>query len=161
MESSSRSPPLARGAAGPGATFGAVTSRPNLKDFSPERLREQLAIAGLRPFRADQIAAWLYRRGVEDFALMTDLPLEERRRIGAEFELRALEVAAIDRSRDGTVKAALRARDGSVVESVLIPEEDRTTLTDAGVAAVYTPKDYELSLIMGEVLDLIETGRSE
>jgi 23S rRNA (adenine2503-C2)-methyltransferase len=105
-----------------------VTSRPNLKDFSPERLREQLATAGLRPFRADQIVAWLYRRGVEDFDSMTDLPLEERRRIGAEFELRALEVAAIDRSRDGTVKAALRARDGSVVESVLIPEEDRTTL---------------------------------
>jgi hypothetical protein len=101
-----------------------VTSRPNLKDFSPERLREQLATAGLRPFRADQIVAWLYRRGVEDFDSMTDLPLEERRRIGAEFELRALEVAAIDRSRDGTVKAALRARDGSVVESVREPPLD-------------------------------------
>jgi len=116
------------GASGAGATVGGVTSRPNLKDLSLERLREQLVSSGLRAFRADQIAAWLYRRGVEDPAAMTDLPLVERRRLESEFEIRALEVAAVDRSRDGTVKAALQARDGSVVESVLIPEDERTTL---------------------------------
>jgi 23S rRNA (adenine2503-C2)-methyltransferase len=107
---------------------GAMATRPNLKDYSIERLRERLAADGLRPFRAEQIAAWLYRRGVEDPAAMTDLGEADREHLAATFELRALEVASVERSRDGTVKAALRARDGSLVESVLIPEDDRTTL---------------------------------
>jgi len=34
-------------------------------------------------------------------------------------------------------------------------------LLAAGVAAVYTPKDYELVRIMGEILDLVESGRAE
>jgi 23S rRNA (adenine2503-C2)-methyltransferase len=59
---------------------------------------------------------------------MTDLPAAVRARIGSDFELRALEVQSVQHSRDGTRKAALRARDGGLVEAVLIPEEDRTTL---------------------------------
>lgn len=103
-------------------------TRPNLKDYSVERLRERFAEDGLRPFRADQIAAWLYRRGVEDPLQMTDLARDVREKLAAEWDTSALEVARVDRSRDGTLKAALRAADGALVESVLIPEEDRTTL---------------------------------
>ncbi len=62
--------------------------------------------------------------------------------------------AVVEELRDRGVEAP-------VIVGGIVPEGDRTTLTDAGVAAVYTPKDYELSRIMGEVLDLIETGRSE
>jgi 23S rRNA (adenine2503-C2)-methyltransferase len=102
--------------------------RPNLKDYSLGTLRERLAGEGLRPFRADQIAAWLYRRGVDDPAAMTDLPADVRERLRAGFDLRALEVARVERSRDGTRKAVLRTRDDRLVESVLIPEDDRTTL---------------------------------
>jgi 23S rRNA (adenine2503-C2)-methyltransferase len=105
-----------------------VESTANLKDYSLARLRARLAADGLRPFRADQIAAWLYRRGVEDPEAMTDLPLDVRARLASDFELRALEVRTLQHSRDGTRKAILRARDGSLVESVLIPEEDRVTL---------------------------------
>jgi len=100
----------------------------NLKDYSLARLRDRLASDGLPAYRADQIAAWLYRRGVEDPDAMTDLPVDIRARLANDFELRALEIHGVERSRDGTQKAALRARDGSLVESVLIPEEDRTTL---------------------------------
>jgi 23S rRNA (adenine2503-C2)-methyltransferase len=101
---------------------------PNLKDHSIESLRERLAEDGLRPYRAEQIAAWLYRRGVEDLDAMTDVAREDRERIAARWELRALDVVRHDVSSDGTQKAALRARDGALVEAVLIPEEDRTTL---------------------------------
>ncbi|MFP5254713.1 MAG: protein meaA [Acidimicrobiia bacterium] len=41
-----------------------------------------------------------------------------------------------------------------IVAGGIIPEEDRPTLLAAGVEAVYTPKDFELSKIMGEVVDL-------
>ena len=100
----------------------------HIKDHSIERLRERLAAAGERPYRADQIAAWLYRRGVEDPAQMTDLGAELRARLGREWQLSALDVERVDRSVDGTCKAALVARDGARIESVLIPEDDRMTL---------------------------------
>ncbi len=102
--------------------------RPSLKDFSVEALRERFAAEGIARYRADQAAAWLYARGVDDLQAMTDLGLDLRERLAREWETRALEVESAQTSRDGTVKAALRARDGALVEAVLIPEEDRTTL---------------------------------
>jgi (2R)-ethylmalonyl-CoA mutase len=48
--------------------------------------------------------------------------------------------------------------DAPVVAGGIIPEEDRPRLIAAGVAAVYTPKDFELARIMGEILDLAGTG---
>jgi len=100
----------------------------NLKDYSVESLRERLARDGMRPFRAEQIAGWLYQRGVEDPGAMTDLGREDRERIAAGWRTRALDVARHEVAQDGTQKAALRCADGALIESVLIPEEDRTTL---------------------------------
>ncbi len=105
-----------------------MSGRPNLKDYSVERLRERLAEDGMRSFRAEQIAAWLYKRGVDDPAAMTDLSLDAREQIASTWDTRALEVESRARSTDGTVKAVRRAADGALVESVMIPEEDRTTL---------------------------------
>ncbi len=47
-----------------------------------------------------------------------------------------------------------------VIVGGIIPEADRPTLLAADVAAVYTPKDFELSRIMAEVVDLVEADRS-
>jgi 23S rRNA (adenine2503-C2)-methyltransferase len=101
---------------------------PNLKDHSIEALRERFRGDGLEPWRADQVASWLYARRVDDPAAMTDLPAALRERLAAEWETRALEPEALARSSDGTRKATLRARDGALVEAVLIPEERRVTL---------------------------------
>ncbi|MCP5066112.1 MAG: protein meaA [bacterium] len=37
----------------------------------------------------------------------------------------------------------------------IIPEEDAKTLREAGVKRVYTPKDFDLTRIMGEVVDVV------
>jgi (2R)-ethylmalonyl-CoA mutase len=42
----------------------------------------------------------------------------------------------------------------------IIPEEDRAALIDAGVAAVYTPKDFELVRIMDDIARLTVAHRS-
>ncbi len=102
--------------------------RPHLKDLPIEDLRARLAREGLAPYRADQIAGWLYARGVDDPAAMSDLALELRQRLGQAWRTRALEVERVATSRDGTQKALLRAADGAGVEAVAIPDEDRTTL---------------------------------
>ena len=59
--------------------------------------------------------------------------------------------------------AALRAEgvDAPVVVGGIIPEEDRPRLAAAGVAAVYTPKDFELATIMRDVAELAVAHRGE
>ncbi|MFV0522940.1 MAG: protein meaA, partial [Acidimicrobiales bacterium] len=44
--------------------------------------------------------------------------------------------------------------DAPVVVGGIIPPEDQAALLDAGVAAVFTPKDYEISQIVGRLADL-------
>ncbi len=47
-----------------------------------------------------------------------------------------------------------------VIVGGIIPEDDQLTLLNAGVARVYTPKDFELGHIMSDIADLvIETRR--
>ena len=49
--------------------------------------------------------------------------------------------------------------DAPVVVGGIIPEADREPLIEAGIAAVYTPKDFELAAIMGDIVDLVESVR--
>jgi (2R)-ethylmalonyl-CoA mutase len=48
-----------------------------------------------------------------------------------------------------------------VVVGGIIPPEDEKRLLAAGVARVYTPKDYDLNTIMSEIVDLVEARRPE
>jgi (2R)-ethylmalonyl-CoA mutase len=38
----------------------------------------------------------------------------------------------------------------------IIPPQDASALKDAGVAGVYTPKDFELNRIMSDVVRIVE-----
>jgi len=46
-----------------------------------------------------------------------------------------------------------------VVVGGIIPEEDANRLNAIGVARVYTPKDFELNRIMGDIVTLADPGR--
>ncbi len=103
-------------------------TRPNLKNYSTPALRERFAQAGIKPFRAEQVAQWLYVRGVEDPLQMSDLDKSLRSRLAEEWSTKALDLEEVQRSLDGTLKGALRAQDDALVEAVVIPEGDRRTL---------------------------------
>ena len=47
--------------------------------------------------------------------------------------------------------------DVPVVVGGIIPPEDAEALEKAGVAAVYTPKDFELNRIMSDVVRIVES----
>ena len=49
--------------------------------------------------------------------------------------------------------------DAPVIVGGIIPEEDRTRLANEGVAAVYTPKDFDIARIMREVAELAAAHR--
>jgi (2R)-ethylmalonyl-CoA mutase len=61
-----------------------------------------------------------------------------------------------------TVIKLLRSEgvDAPVIVGGIIPESDRPMLRDQGVAAVYTPKDYDVARIMREIADLAASHRS-
>lgn len=103
-------------------------SKPNLKNHGRDELRDRFLDAGMPPYRADQVLVWLYRRGVDDPQQMTDLPLDLRTRLSQEWASRALEIRSVSTSLDGTRKLLLETEDEELIEAVLIPERDRTTL---------------------------------
>jgi (2R)-ethylmalonyl-CoA mutase len=44
-----------------------------------------------------------------------------------------------------------------VVVGGIVPPEDARVLKEAGVAAVYTPKDFELNRIMADVVRIVDS----
>jgi (2R)-ethylmalonyl-CoA mutase len=51
--------------------------------------------------------------------------------------------------------------DVPVIVGGIIPPEDADTLKAAGVAAVYTPKDFELNRIMADIVRIVDAGADE
>jgi (2R)-ethylmalonyl-CoA mutase len=51
------------------------------------------------------------------------------------------------------------AGDVPVIVGGIIPESDARALREQGVAAVFTPKDFGLNAIMGQLVDLVRTAR--
>jgi (2R)-ethylmalonyl-CoA mutase len=51
--------------------------------------------------------------------------------------------------------------DAPVVVGGIIPEDDRPRLREIGIAAIYTPKDYEIAGIMRDVAELAVSHRAK
>jgi len=105
-----------------------ATQRINLLGLPREELTAFVAQLGSQPFRARQLMNWMYKRGSGSFAEMTDLAKNFRARLALAAEVRAPEIAAVQRSGDGTRKWLLRADAAQAFEMVFIPEPDRGTL---------------------------------
>jgi 23S rRNA (adenine2503-C2)-methyltransferase len=96
--------------------------------YTPDELREEFTGAQIEPYRADQVAGWVYERGVREFARMTSLSRAHRARLAAGWTARALALGAVHRSLDGTRKLELRTHDGAQIEAVIIPQDGRQTV---------------------------------
>ncbi|HJY19794.1 MAG TPA: 23S rRNA (adenine(2503)-C(2))-methyltransferase RlmN [Chthoniobacterales bacterium] len=72
-------------------------------------------------YRARQITDWLYKKRVNSFAEMTDLPQVLRAKLADDFSFDRIEVVRVLGSADTTRKFLFRLSDGNLIESVLIP----------------------------------------
>lgn len=100
----------------------------NLLDLDREGMRKFMTGLGEKPFRADQVMKWIYRFGAESFEGMTDVNKALRAKLAETAYIGAPAIRRELRGADGTIKWALDAGGGQLVESVYIPEEDRATL---------------------------------
>ena len=99
----------------------------DVADFELHELEAALAQLGRPTFHARQIFQWIYRRGVSDFALMTDLPRDLRTELPRRFRIGVPQVVGRERSADGTTKVLIELADGKRIESVCIPDSPGDT----------------------------------
>lgn len=100
----------------------------NIKDLSPDELKEFVVKLGEKPYRALQVGKWIYRKGAVSFDEMTDLSKDFRALLSDSATISDIKLAQEQISSDGTKKYLFELEDGNRVESVLIPEERRSTL---------------------------------
>ena len=134
-----------------------------ITDLTDEGLAELVIALGGKRFQADQLAHWVYRHGVQDFAECRNLPAALRDALAAQGPLLQSEVITSSVSADGTEKLLLRLTDGETIETVLIPEARRNTLcisTQVGcpVGCVFCASGLEgvrRNLSAGEIVEQV------
>ena len=104
-----------------------MSERKDIRALSKEELRDFFVSVDEKPFRGNQVYEWLWKKSAYTFEDMTNLSKDLRQLLSEHFVINHIEVDRMQRSKDGTIKNAVRLHDGLVVESVLIPTENRTT----------------------------------
>jgi 23S rRNA (adenine2503-C2)-methyltransferase len=116
----------------PRAPAARADGRIELIGSSKDGIRAAFEAAGLdarqAKLRAKQVWHWIYNRGVNDFAAMSDVAKPQRGWFTERFTISRPEVVEAQVSSDGTRKWLLRTHDGHDFEMVFIPDADRGTL---------------------------------
>jgi 23S rRNA (adenine2503-C2)-methyltransferase len=102
--------------------------RGNLLGLNLEELEKLAASLGQPRYRGRQIYHGIYARRVRDLSGLTDLNHDFRDAIATRQGIIYPPVEREFASRDGAVRYLFRLPDGNLVETVYMPEEERTTL---------------------------------
>ena len=102
-------------------------TKKDIRALSKEDLIQFFESQDLPAYRGKQVYQWLWQKGVHDFDSMTNLNLEQRALLKAHFNINHIKIDIEQKSKDGTVKNAVKLHDQLVVESVLIPTSSRST----------------------------------
>ena len=99
----------------------AAADKVEVKSLLFNELEEELRELGEPPYRAGQVADWLYQKRVKSFDEMTDLSRDLRAQLANQFAFSNINVVRVLGSHDTTRKFLFRLSDGNLIESVLIP----------------------------------------
>ncbi|MEW5800660.1 MAG: 23S rRNA (adenine(2503)-C(2))-methyltransferase RlmN [bacterium] len=100
----------------------------DIKILSFPEVENLLKEMGEKPYRARQLAVWIYHRGVVNFEEMTDLSKSCRHKLEEGYFVSELPLVEAKTAEDGCTKFVFRLPEGLDIESVLIPDQDRLTL---------------------------------
>lgn len=89
-------------------------------DLNLKQTEEMLAEHGQKPYRARQLYSWLYRKRVNTFEEMSDLPKALSEQLAQEYSLMPLKEIERQVARDETTKYLFEMNDGASVEAVLM-----------------------------------------
>ncbi len=106
----------------------ATEKKINLMELDCTGMESLFQKLGHKQFHARQVFKWIHKHGVTDFEAMTDLSKKLRAELMAIAEVRVPQIVLEQPSSDGTRKWLLELDCNNRVESVLIPDGERTTL---------------------------------
>lgn len=104
-----------------------MKQKKDIRSLTKNELRAFFEKNGERAFRGNQVYEWLWTKSCLTFEAMTNISKVTREMLQENFVINHSEVVSVQQSKDGTIKNGIRLHDGWVVESVLIPTENRTT----------------------------------
>ena len=126
----------------------------DLAELELSELEDALESGGTKRFHARQLYRWIYRRGVTDFDLMTDLARTLRAQFRTDFTIGAPQVVSEETSVDGTRKFVLELNDRRRIESVFIPDTPSMTFCISTQVGCAMSCGFCLTGKMGLVRDL-------
>ena len=103
-------------------------SKQDLLNFSFEELQTFCLENKLPKFRATQIWRWVYCFGLQSFMEMSNISKPIRDILKDLFLISRPQISEMKESKDGTIKWLLKLKDGSEIETVYIPQDDRGTV---------------------------------
>jgi 23S rRNA (adenine2503-C2)-methyltransferase len=104
-----------------------VIAKKDIRKATVEELKTFLESIGEKAFRAKQIHEWIWEKSAQSFDEMTNISTKTRQLLDERFVFNTLSVHSKQVSEDRTIKSAFKLFDGNIIESVLIPTEDRMT----------------------------------
>jgi len=99
----------------------------DIRAMSLQELRDFFSGKGEKPYRANQVYEWMWKKSARNFDEMTNISLELREFLKEHFVINAVTVSKSQISNDKTIKNAFRLHDTHIIEGVLIPTETRMT----------------------------------
>jgi len=105
-----------------------ATTRTNLLDLDLKGMEALAVELGAKPFHGRNLLKWIHKHGVTDFGQMSDLPRSLREQLESRYEVAPPEIVFEQPAFDGTTKWVLELRDGQRIETVYIPDGDRSTI---------------------------------
>ncbi len=141
----------------------------SIKSLSRADLEQHLTELGEPAYRATQILEWIYRKRVDSFHAMSNLPASLREKLQAAFTYGGLQLMRPLGSLDTTRKFLFALCDGRLIETVLIPaspalygdaSDRRTICVSTQVGCAYGCKfcasgldGWSRNLDAGEIVD--------
>ncbi|MEW9050422.1 MAG: 23S rRNA (adenine(2503)-C(2))-methyltransferase RlmN [Neobacillus sp.] len=96
------------------------TKKTSIYSLELHHLKDWLSENGEKPFRAEQIFDWLYKKRVSSFEDMSNLSKSLRDKLAEGFQLTTLKTVIKQQSADGTIKFLFELHDGYSIETVLM-----------------------------------------
>lgn len=106
---------------------GMSIKKQNIRALSLAEISDFFTGKGEKSFRAKQVYEWIWQKSATSFEEMSNLSKPLREKLSENFVINAVKVDHFQKSKDGTIKNALKLFDGNIVEAVLIPTTDRMT----------------------------------
>jgi len=104
------------------------TGMQNLVGLDRQELERLAQSLGQAPYRGRQLYRAIYRRRATAIASLTDLDKDFKAALAAQYNVDYPRVQSVFTSRDGAARYLLRLQDDTLIETVYMPEEQRTTL---------------------------------